>query len=153
MRTTDAKRLMTDVLASLPQPHGCDVMDDVYYEIEQRVDWKKRYAGLCEELGKAAAKNWCGFWIANLEDRRCGEQVPTTRSRLIATYSKLTEKAEAPGKKVKEADAVESMAAYFQEHRSKLPPAIRRHRETIVELLMAGFSAEDAFSTVVANGA
>ncbi|MGA8031002.1 MAG: hypothetical protein WCB48_01295 [Casimicrobiaceae bacterium] len=153
MRTTDAKRLMTDVLASLPQPHTCDVMDDVYYEIEQRVDWKRRYGELCDELGKAAAGNWCGFWIANLEDRRRGEQVPTTRSRLIATYWKLAEKTEAPRKKVKEADAVESMAAYFQENRSKLPQAIRKHRETIVELLMAGISAEDAFSTVVANGA
>jgi hypothetical protein len=153
MRTADAKRLMTDVLASIPQPHTSDVMDDVFSEIEQRVDWKRRYSGLCDELGKAAAGNWCGFWIANLEDRRRGEQVPTTKSRLIATYSKLTEKAEAPGKKVKEADAVEHMAAYFQENRSKLPPAIRRHRETIVELLMAGFSAEAAFSTVVANGA
>ncbi len=153
MRTTDAKRLMTDVLASLPQPHTCDVMDDVYYEIEQRVDWKRRYSGLCDELGKAAANNWCGFWIAKLEDRRRGEQVPASKSRLIATYSRLAEKAEAPGKKVKEADAVENMAAYFQENRSKLPPAIRRHRETIVELLMAGISAEEAFSTVVANGA
>ena len=153
MRATDAKRLMMDVLASLPQPHTCDVMDDVYYEIEQRVDWRRRYSGLCDELGKAAANNWCAFWIANLEDRRRGEQVPTAKSRLIATYSKLTEKAAAPQKKVKEADAVENMAAYFQENRSKLPPAIRRHRETIVELLMAGISAEDAFSAVVANGA
>ncbi|MGC1816638.1 MAG: hypothetical protein WA900_03160 [Casimicrobiaceae bacterium] len=128
-------------------------MDDVYYEIEQRVDWRRRYGGLCDDLGKAVANNWCGFWIAKLEDRRRGEQVPTTKSKLIATYSKLTEKAEAPGKKVKEADAIESMAAYFQENRSKLPPAIRKHRDTIVELLMSGISVEDAFSTVVANGA
>lgn len=153
MRTSDAKQLMADVLASLPQPHGCDIMDDVYYEIEQRIDWRRRYGVLCDALGKTAANNWCGFWIANLENRRRGEQVPTAKSRLIATYSRLVEVAEAPRKKVKEADAVENMAAYFQENRSRLPPAIRKHRETIVELLMAGISAEDAFSTVVANGA
>ena len=153
MRTSDAKRLMADVLASLPQPHGCDVMDDVYYEIEQRVDWRRRYSELCDALGKTAANNWCGFWIANLEDRRRGEQVPAAKTRLTVTYSRLADEDDAPRKKVKEADAVENTAAYFQEHRSKLPPAIRKHRETIVELLMAGISAEDAFSTVVADGA
>jgi hypothetical protein len=45
------------------------------------------------------------------------------------------------------------MAAYFQENRAALPPAIRKHRETIVGLLMAGTSAADAFGAVVANGA
>jgi len=45
------------------------------------------------------------------------------------------------------------MAAYFQKNKAQLPPAIRKHRETIVELLMGGISAEEAFATVVANGA
>jgi len=147
------KRLVTEVLASIPQPHTCDVIDDVFYGIEQRIDWRKRYNALCDELGKTVANNWCGFWTAKLEERHAAEQVPAKKSTLIATYSKLDEKANGPRRKVKEADALESMAAYFQENRSKLPPAIHKHRETIVELLMAGISAEDAFTTVVANGA
>ena len=153
MRTAGVKRLVKEVLASLPQPHTCDVIDDVFYGIEHRIDWRKRYNGLCDELGKTAANNWCGYWTANLEERRGIEQVPATKTRLIATYSRLTEKVASPRKKVKEADALASMAAYFQENRSKLPPAIRKHRETIVELLMAGNSAQDAFATVVSNGA
>jgi hypothetical protein len=153
MRTAGVRRLVTEVLASLPQPHTCDVIDDVFYGIEQRIDWRKRYNGLCDELGKTVANNWFGFWTANLEQRRSVEQVPATQSSLIATYSRLSEKAGTPRKKVKEADALEQMSAYFQENKSKLPPAIRKHRETIVELLMAGISAEDAFATVVTNGA
>jgi hypothetical protein len=153
MRTAGVRRLVTEVLASLPQPHTCDVIDDVFYGIEQRIDWRKRYTGLCDELGKTVANNWFGFWTASLEERRGVEQVPATKSSLIATYSRLSEKATTPRKKVKEADALERMAAYFQENKSKLPPAIRKHRETILELLMAGVSAEDAFGTVVTNGA
>ena len=152
MRTAGVRRLVTEVLASLPQPHTCDVIDDVFYGIEQRTDWRKRYNLLCHELGKPVANNWFGFWTANLEERRGDEQVPATKSSLIATYSRLSEKVSAPRKKVKEADALERMSAYFQENKSQLPPAIRKHRETIVELLMAGISAEEAFATVVANG-
>lgn len=153
MRTAGVKRLVTEVLASLPQPHTCDVVDDVFHGIEERVDWRRRYNVLCEQLGKTVANNWCGFWTATLEQRRGAEQVPATKSRLIATYTRLTETAGTPRKKVKEADALANMAAYFQENRSRLPPAIRRHRETIIELLMAGNSAEDAFAMVVSNGA
>jgi len=125
----------------------------VFYGIEQRIDWRKRYNVLCSELGKTAAHNWLGFWTATLEERQGVERVPAMKSKLIATYAKLTEKTVTPRRKVKEADALAAMAAYFQAHRSNLPPAIRKHRETIVELMMAGVSAEDAFASVVANGA
>jgi hypothetical protein len=153
MGTAGVRRLVTEVLATLPQPHTCDVVDDVFYGIEQRVDWRKRYNGLCAELGKTVANNWFGFWTANLEERHGVEQVPATKSSLIATYSRLSDEASTPRKKVKEADARERMAAYFQENKSKLPPAIRNHRETILELLISGIPAEDAFATVVGNGA
>jgi hypothetical protein len=153
MRTAGVKRLVTEVLASLPLPHTDDVIEDVFYGIEQRVDWQKRYNALCVELGKTATNNWFGFWTANLEERRGSHQVAATKTRLIATYSKLTEPASAPRKKIKEADALDRMAAYFQENKANLPAAIRKHRETLVELLMAGISAEDAFATVVSNGA
>jgi hypothetical protein len=153
MRTAAVKRLVTEVLASLPLPHTEDVIEDVFYAVEQRADWQKRYNALCAELGKTVTNNWFGFWTANLEERRASEQVAATKTRLIATYSKLIEPAATPRKKIKEADALGNMAAYFQEHKANLPTAIRKHRETLVELLMAGISAEDAFATVVSNGA
>lgn len=153
MGTAGVRRLVTEVLASLPQPHTSDVIDDVFYGIEQRIDWRKRYNVLCDELGKTVAHNWFGFWTANLEERQGVERVPAMKSKLIATYAKLTERAVTPRKKVKEVDALAAMAAYFRTHRSSLPPAIRKHRETIVELMMAGVSAEEAFASVVANGA
>jgi hypothetical protein len=153
MRTAGVRRLATEVLASLPQPHGCDVIDDLFHGIEQRTDWRKRYNVLCDELGKTVTNNWLGFWTASIEERHGVEQVPATKSSLIATYSRLSEKVNAPRKKVKEADALERMAAYFQENKAQLPPAIRKHRETIVELMMAGIPVEEAFATVVAHGA
>lgn len=61
-------------------------------------------------------------------------------------FVKATETAVKPRKKVKEQRALELMAAYFREHRSSLPPSIRERRELIVELIMEGFSEEDAFA-------
>lgn len=152
MRTADVKRLVTEVLASLPSPHTSDVIEDVFHGIEQRVDWLKRYNLLCAELGKTVTNNWCGFWTANLTDRRALAQVAASRTRLVATYSKVTERTGPPAKKVKETDAIANMAAYYQENRAALPPAIRKHRETLVDLLMGGTSAEDAFAAVMTNG-
>lgn len=153
MQTAGVKQLVTEVLASLPQPHTCDVIDDVFYGIEQRVDWRKRYNVLCAQLGKTMVNNWCAFWTSSLVKFRGVEQVPARKSTLIESYSKLTQKAVVPAKKIKEVDALAHMSAYFQENKAKLPPKIRDHRETIIELLMSGASAEEAFSTVVANGA
>lgn len=152
MRTDGVRRLVTEVLASLPSPHTSDVIEDVFYGIEQRVDWNKRYNLLCAELGKTVVNNWCAFWTVNLTERRALAQVSATRTRLVATYSKVAEKTGATAKQVKEIDAVANMAAYYQEHRAALPPAIRKHRETLVTLLMAGTSAEDAFGAVISNG-
>src|SRR3954470_19596713 len=104
MRTAGVKSLVTEVLASLPLPHTSDVIEDVFVAIEQRAESHKRYNVLCAELGKKVANNWCGFWTANLEERRGHEQAPATKTRLIAMYSKLTESAPKALTKVKEAD-------------------------------------------------
>ena len=45
------------------------------------------------------------------------------------------------------------MSDYYQAHKDKLPPSIRMHRELIIELLMDGVSAEQAFAMALDNGA
>ncbi|WP_084583799.1 hypothetical protein [Sphingomonas azotifigens] len=45
--------------------------------------------------------------------------------------------------------AVELMYAYYSEHKTSLPPAIRDHREAIIAALMAGQDVADAFAAVV----
>ncbi len=61
-------------------------------------------------------------------------------------FVKQTEKSIVPRKKIKEPQALELMAAYYQAHKETMPLTIRRQRELIVELIMEGFSAQDAFS-------
>ena len=56
-----------------------------------------------------------------------------------------------PRKKVKEAQALTMMSDYFRQHRASLPAAIRDQRELIVEMLMEGFSPEEAFIQAASN--
>jgi hypothetical protein len=68
-------------------------------------------------------------------------------------FVKSTETAVKPRKKVKEQHALELMAAYFRQHKSSLPRSVRERRELIVELIMEGFSVEDAFAAASRDGA
>lgn len=66
-------------------------------------------------------------------------------------FVKSTETAVKPRKKVKEARALELMSTYFQKHKATLPAAVRDRRDAIVELLMEGFSVEEAFSDALSD--
>ncbi len=153
MRTAAVKRLIELALASLSNPHTEDVIDDVFNAIEHHPEWRQEYDDLCVDLGKTVVNTWGGFWISHSEGRSSVQQVPSRQSTLIASYSKLTSANAKLSKKLKEPEALEAMAAYFQRHKADLPAHVRSHRELIVELLMAGLSAEEAFSAVLANGA
>jgi hypothetical protein len=152
MRTAAIKRLVEDVLASLPKPHTEDVIDDVFHAIEQRPEWRQRYDDISTDLGKLVVNTWGGFWIENSEGRSGVEQVPAKKSTLIQSYSKLTQAAHRAGKKRKEPEALQMMSEYYQSNKAQLPSSIVDHREVIVELLMEGFTAEEAFSKARSNG-
>jgi hypothetical protein len=151
MGTAAVKRLVELALASLPKPHTEDVIDDVFSAIERDPGWLKEYQALCGELGRTVVNTWGGFWIASSEGRSRVKQVSSEKSKLIDSYSKLSATKTKPGKKIKEPDALQAMAAYYREHKSELPARVRNHRELIVELLMEGLAAEEAFSAVLAN--
>ncbi len=68
-------------------------------------------------------------------------------------FVKHTETSITPRKKVKEPEALALMSAYFQLHRDQLPQTIRKQRELIVELIMEGFSPEEAFTQAAAEEA
>lgn len=63
-----------------------------------------------------------------------------------------TESAIKPRKKVKEHEALKLMAEHYKNNKSTLPASVREHRELIVELIMEGFSPEEAFAQAQANG-
>jgi hypothetical protein len=152
MRTAGIKRLVEEVLASLPKPHTEDVIDDVFHAIEQRADWRQQYDDLSTDLGKTVVNTWGGFWIASSEGRSGVQQVPARKSKLIESYSKLTQAADKAGKKRKEPDALKTMSDYYRANKAKLPSSIVDCREVIVELLMEGIAAEEAFSKAKSNG-
>jgi hypothetical protein len=144
--TTPIKRLVEEVLLTLPKPRTEDVIDDVFYAIEQRPEWLQQYNKLSNRLGKKVVNTLGGFWIAHLEGKSGQERASVTKSSLIHSYSKLDKPANKPGKKAKEAEALQSMSQYYREHRATLPSSIVDHRLLIVDLLMMGFTADEAFS-------
>jgi hypothetical protein len=151
MQTAPIKALVDTALASLPKRHTEDVIDDVFGAIENNPEWLEQYEKLCASFGKKVVNTWAGFWVSYAEGRSSAKGNPATKSTLIETYSKLGPPLATARKKIKEPAALQAMGAYFQEHKATLPPQIREHREVIIELLMAGVSAEEAFSTALAN--
>ena len=149
MRTAGVKRLMELALASLPLPHEEDVIDDVFFAIEQNPQWRQDYEDLCVELTKTVVNTWGGFWIAHHEGRSSDQHVPSKKSTLIGSFSKLTGPAvKRAGATIKEADALQWMSDYYYAHKSELPMGVRENRELIIELLMEGLQVEEAFRLV-----
>ncbi len=66
-------------------------------------------------------------------------------------YIKHTQTVIAPRKKIKESKAREMMAAYYTQNKERLSPSVREKRELIIELLVEGFSEEEAFSQATSS--
>lgn len=148
MRASPVKVLVNEVLATIPQPYTEHIIDDVFFAIETSPEWRGVYESLCSTLGKSVVNNWGGYWVANALDK-CGEQqVASKRSSLIISYSLLDTDAKTVMKKPTEDEALQLMADYYRAHKAELPSDIRQFRESIIELIMAGMSAEEAFSEV-----
>lgn len=153
MRMTGTKRLVEEVIASLPKPYTEDVIDDVFHAIENQPEWRRQYDDLVAALGKKVVNARGAFWIASIVGRSGVDQVAAKKSTLIDSYSKLTQSAHKRGKKLKEPEALKTMSDYYRANRSELPSSIVNHRDVIVEILMAGYTAEEAFSKAAASGA
>jgi hypothetical protein len=150
MRTDGVKKLVEEVLATLTKPHTEDVIDEVFQAIERKPEWHLRYDNLVRELDKTVVNTWAGWWIANSEGKSGAHQV-RAKSSLIESYSQLTRPARKAGKNIKEADALKIMSQHYQANKTELPRSIVKSRELILELLMAGFAAEEAFSKAMAR--
>jgi hypothetical protein len=61
-------------------------------------------------------------------------------------YIKHTKTVITPRKRIKEPEAVKVMAQFYSQNKERLPSSVRDKREYIIELLMEGFSTEEAFS-------
>lgn len=140
------KRLVDQVLDSLPEPHSHDIVEDVFLAIEGDPVWRGTYDRMVYESGKAAVTAWASFWISHGEQRTGDQRETAARSTLIESYSRLAKPMAKRNKKVKEPEALKAMHEHFLAHREQLPSGIRDYREVIVALLMDGIGTEAAFA-------
>ena len=153
MKTSEVRKLVHDVLDSLPRPYSEHVIDEIMFAIESNEHWLIRYEAACAELGKTVVNNWCGYWIATALGKTSERTTTARRSTLIGSYSILDADAVPPPRKPKEAEALQTMSDYYRAHKTELPSDIVKYRETIVEFLMDGMPAEQAFAMVLKGGA
>ncbi|GHT91117.1 hypothetical protein AGMMS49545_06320 [Betaproteobacteria bacterium] len=150
MKTADVKTLVQEVLDSLPKPYTHHVIDEAFSAIEKCPSWRARYDSLCSSLGRDVVNNWGGRWIALSLGKVGEQQVPSKMSTLIGSYSILDTDAKA--RKPNKDEALQLMSDYYKSHRSELPASVRDHRDLIVDLLMGGVTAEEAFSEALKSG-
>jgi len=146
MRLTGTRQLVEDVLDTLPKPYTEDTVDEVFHAIENRPEWRRRYDVLVTSLGRKVVEARAAFWIANYVGRSLGDEASAQKSKLVENYPKLKKPGEKRGKKMKEPEALQAMSTYYQAIRATLPASISSHRDVIVEMLMEGYSVEDAFA-------
>jgi hypothetical protein len=132
MKTANVRKLVNEALDSLPRPYTEDIIDDVFFAIEQNPKWRKEYASACDDLGNVVVNTWGGYWIANALGKVGERQASSRKSTLIASYSILDADAKPVTKKPKQAEAVQMMADYYQAHKTELPPTIKEYREPLL---------------------
>jgi len=148
MKTGGVKSLVKRVLDTLPIPYTEHVIDDVLYAIEHDQRFFEEYNLLSLELGRHVVNNWCGQWVANALGKTGRRQVPARKSNLVGSYSVLDADARPAQRRPREDEALKLMSGYYRENRTSFLMDIRPHRETLVELIMAGVSPKDAFEAV-----
>ena len=77
---------------------------------------------------------------------RCSTSTGAPVQKEFAGFMKQAEAAAKHRKTVKEPIALAAMSAHFREHQATMPARVRAQRLAIVEMIMEGFSAEEAFA-------
>ena len=88
-KTQGVYELVRDVLRTLPEPYGEDVIEEVCLAIENNPDWRKRYEDLARDLRYWVVNNWIGQYTKILTGLKSKKQVAAKRSKIIKSYSKL----------------------------------------------------------------
>ena len=154
MKTLDVKLLVDEVLAELPKPYTEHVIDDVFFAIESKPEWRRLYESLCDSLTKTVVNIWGGRWVGIALEKVGEKQVPSQKSSLIESYSLLDTDASTLARKRTDAEAREVMSKFFFSNRESLPEfQVRSRREAIIKLLMQGLPPEVAFAAALESDA
>lgn len=89
MRTAGVKRLVHEVIKSLPQPYSRDIIDNVFCAIEGNDGWLDEYKALSKELTVAVTNNWIGQWTKYIVGKTASGWQVKSKSRLAKTCSPL----------------------------------------------------------------
>lgn len=163
MKIVDLKKIISEVLATIPKPHSADVIDEVFLAIEQNDRLFRIYSECSISLGRAKVNTVGDNWIKKELGRTALRESPARLSKLIDTYSVLNIKPTAmprklPGttkpktttaKKRMEQEARQAMSDYYTANRATLPPQITMYREQILALIKAGVPVGEAFERAV----
>jgi hypothetical protein len=166
MKIVDLKKIISEVLATLPTPHSADVIDEVFLAIEQNDRLFRIYSECSINLGRAKVNAAGDNWVKKELGRTALCESPAQLSKLIDTYSVLNIKAAAmpkkrPGvtpkpkpktltvKKRMEQEARQAMSDYYTANRASLSPQITLYRAEILALLRAGVPVAEAFERAV----
>lgn len=89
-KTEGVKILVQDVLmTALREPHGEDVILDVFKAIKNSPDFTRRYTELSHELRDWVVNNWIGKYTKDLVGMRSVRQVKAPSGYFITSYKKL----------------------------------------------------------------
>jgi len=88
-KTEGVFQLVQEVLRSISEPYGEDVIEDVFLEIEKNPNWLMQYQQLCDKLGVWVVSNWCAKHTKSITGLNSGDRVTAKHSRLITSYKKL----------------------------------------------------------------
>jgi hypothetical protein len=145
VKTEGVKRLVEEVMESLPQPYTEDVIDEVFHAVERKPAWRTAYDELCDSLGTTTVNTWGGWWIAAALGKVSVREVAARKSTLIKNYSILVPDDRSKSRKPTEAEALKLLSDYYLAYKAALPKDIREHREHILEWLREGAPVEEAF--------
>ena len=164
MKIVDLKKIISEVLATLPKPHSADVIDEVFLAIEQNDRLFRIYSECSINLGRAKVNAAGDNWVKKELGRTTLREAPAQLSKLIDTYSVLNIKAPAAprkpagtgakpktttAKKRAEQDARQTLSDYYLANRAALPSQIALYREQILALIKAGVPVAEAFERAV----
>jgi hypothetical protein len=93
-KTEGVEILVKDVLATIPEPYGEDIILEVFQKIEDNPEWRLRYNSLSNDLSDDLTdwivNNWIGKYVKDqtrlnsLREVSAGE-----KCSLISSYMKL----------------------------------------------------------------
>jgi hypothetical protein len=88
-KTEGVKLLVQDVLRTISEPYGEDIILNVCMQIEDNRDWRRRYEELRDELSNDVVNNWIGKYTKEFSGLNSLRPIPAPKGHIITAYTKL----------------------------------------------------------------